>query len=387
MPGWRLHSLYEPLISYPPDGVRIQDDGLGIRESITGSVLRSLDAHLSGVQTLNGILDSLKPAVYYAWYRTTGLWQEPPQSDMIYSSQHLVFKNIPWVVDLEFASALVGYGRIRPYKRLVERTLASRFCKKIMPWTEAAEKSLRLSLDCREFEHKIETVCLAVPPRQISGREESGKVRLLFVGTGNTFNVLRSFELKGGRELLLAFKQLVQKYDNVELTIRSDVPEEYRDICLRLGIRVLTGLLPYDQLAREFAQADIFVFPGHQTPGAVILDAMSFELPVVATDVWGTREMVADGETGLLTKASANAEYYDKDFIPQWGEPTFFRSIAKIDHAMVEDVVEKLSVLIEDSNLRKRMGQNGRRETETGKFSISQRNRKLVRIFAESLNS
>jgi glycosyltransferase involved in cell wall biosynthesis len=385
MPGWKLHSLYDPLIDFPPEGVVIQEDRRHNQMAAGGGVLRSVDARLSGIQPLNEVLDSVKPAAYYAWYRALKWSRASPRSDLIYSSQHLIFEHIPWVVDLEFASALTGYGKIRSYKRLLEKVLSSRFCKKIIPWTKAGEKSLRLSLDCRTFDDKIETVHLAVPSREFSKNGGNGKVRLLFVGTGNNFNVLRSFEMKGGRELLLAFRQLVRKYDNLELTVRSEVPESYRDTCSRLGIRVISGILPQANLFREFAHADIFVFPGHQTPGAVILDAMSFELPVVATDVWGTREMVTDGETGLLTSASAKGNYVDKNFIPQWGEPTFLRSIADVDHAMVDDIVKKLSLLIEDSDLRKRMGRNGRKETETGEFSIPHRNEKLGRIFSESL--
>ncbi|GAB3684707.1 glycosyltransferase [Salinarchaeum chitinilyticum] len=50
-----------------------------------------------------------------------------------------------------------------------------------------------------------------------------------------------------------------------------------------------------------YDRLDAFVLPSHNegVPGAV-REALSMELPVVATDVGGTREVVRDGETGLL---------------------------------------------------------------------------------------
>src|SRR5207245_2655568 len=115
----------------------------------------------------------------------------------------------------------------------------------------------------------------------------------------------------------------------------------------------------------------------HQTPGSVILDAMSYELPVVATDVWAMNEMVSDGKTGFLTRPSKYAKYYGDDFIPRWGDPGFQKLIERIDGDMVDDIVSKVSYLIEEPGERRKMGKTGRNEVERGKFSIGTRNLKL----------
>jgi len=52
---------------------------------------------------------------------------------------------------------------------------------------------------------------------------------------------------------------------------------------------------------------------------------------------------------------------------------------------VINQLVEKISLLIEDSSLRKRMGRYGRRLVEKGKFSIKERNKKLLKIYQESL--
>ena len=47
-------------------------------------------------------------------------------------------------------------------------------------------------------------------------------------------------------------------------------------------------------------------------------------------------------------------------------------------------MVEKVSLLIEDRELRRNMGRAGRWEIEEGKFCLEKRNKKLKRIFDEA---
>jgi glycosyltransferase involved in cell wall biosynthesis len=153
------------------------------------------------------------------------------------------------------------------------------------------------------------------------------------------------------------------------------------------GVRLIDNLITPEELSTEFKSADVFVFPGHSTPGMVILEAMSYELPVVATDVWANRELVDDGRTGFLIKGSSKVRYFDENFIPLWGEPRFMRAIRRTDLGMIEELVEKTSILIEDEKLRRRMGKAGRLEIEKGKFSIITRNEKIKKIFDEAIES
>ena len=55
------------------------------------------------------------------------------------------------------------------------------------------------------------------------------------------------------------------------------------------------------KLARLFRRADIFVLPSvNEGFPIVLMEAMSFGLPIVATTVAGIPELVKDGETGIL---------------------------------------------------------------------------------------
>ena len=62
----------------------------------------------------------------------------------------------------------------------------------------------------------------------------------------------------------------------------------------------------------------------------------------------------------------------------------FLKAIKEIDFEVAERLSKKISILIEDNELRRKMGRNARREIETGKFSIKKRNEKLKKIFDEA---
>jgi teichuronic acid biosynthesis glycosyltransferase TuaC len=71
---------------------------------------------------------------------------------------------------------------------------------------------------------------------------------------------------------------------------------------LRLGDRVrFLGALPQPELRRHYAQADAMVLASSREGWAnVLLEAMACGTPVVASRVWGTPEVVAAPDAGLL---------------------------------------------------------------------------------------
>ncbi|MCJ7791417.1 MAG: glycosyltransferase family 4 protein [Dehalococcoidia bacterium] len=69
-----------------------------------------------------------------------------------------------------------------------------------------------------------------------------------------------------------------------------------------LGKQVrLVGMLEGEELIKSYVDADIFVLPSdHEPYGIVVQEAMSFGLPVVASNVDGIPEQVNDGVEGFL---------------------------------------------------------------------------------------
>jgi glycosyltransferase involved in cell wall biosynthesis len=64
---------------------------------------------------------------------------------------------------------------------------------------------------------------------------------------------------------------------------------------------IFHGLMDPKNLSGFYSEADIFVLPPFYEPlGIVFAEAMSFGLPIIATNVGGIPELVADGENGLL---------------------------------------------------------------------------------------
>ena len=121
---------------------------------------------------------------------------------------------------------------------------------------------------------------------------------------------------KGTMLLLEAFEKLVASQEGLQLRIvgdgpRRDVLEKYmRDRGLSERV-VFTGPLAHGLMAKELADAAIFVFPSlRDTSGTIVLEAMSTCLPVVCFDHQGARIMVGE-EGGLTVEASSRTAAVD----------------------------------------------------------------------------
>lgn len=314
----------------------------------------------------------------------------PPNTDLIYSTERLMYKKFPWIVDCEHVTSFFGYdiSHFERDKKYVESALSSKYCKKIIPWSPAGKRTLIENLNVKDFEHKIETVRITSTIKDFTKEEYiiGDNINLLFIGSANPINI-KGVYTKGLREVLKIFKKILCIYDNVYLTIRAWVPKELKLKYNNLkNLKIIEDTLPEEDLGELFKKTDIFLSPSHATLGSAVLDAMSYELPVVALRVWGTPDQVADGKTGFLIEKPDHIPYYVRNFIPNWGTPDFNEAIKIIDEKVIDDFVEKVCVLIENHEMRRKMGKNGREEIEFGKFSINERNKKLKNIYDKIIN-
>lgn len=377
-----MHSLYNTLLFSPPTGYRFITTASSW-DTVSNSVSRQ--NMLYSLQ-MNILAKFFPPNLIKAYFEK--FKQIPSESVLTYSAGHLVFRKEPWVVDLEFVTQLTGYKyyHLKRFRSIIERTLTSDYCKKIICWTEAGKKTVLLNLNCEKFEHKVEVVPLAIQRKSFTKKYDNKIIKLLFVGSAN---IPGEFEYKGGKEALEVFSILQKKYPNIQLVIRSDIPQELhrRYMSKMKNVTIINGIIPWAQLEHEFETADIFFYPTHSTPGLALLDALSYELPVVTTDIWANTEVVIDGKTGFSVKKSARIPYYSGNFIPNWSHyPTSkFMSLIKgaVDPVVIQELVEKTSILIEDADLRKKMGQAGRKLADG--FSIENRNSKLKKVLDEAL--
>ena len=115
---------------------------------------------------------------------------------------------------------------------------------------------------------------------------------------------VRLEEQKGIAYLIQAAGELVESFSNLKLLIIGDgeLRSEMEDLAVQLGIENKVIFTGFRTDIPELLQIiDIYVLPslfeGHPL---VLLEAMAASKPIVATDIPGNRETVADGKTGLL---------------------------------------------------------------------------------------
>lgn len=142
-------------------------------------------------------------------------------------------------------------------------------------------------VDCRAFS--------AAPPKE----RKDGELRLLFVG--------RLLGDKGVRELAEAMRLLKSRYPQLSLTLvgelgaadRTAIAHEEVDGWVRDGLLTHAGRT--DDVRPFLRAADAVILPSYREgmPRA-LLEAAAMSRPLLAADVPGCREIVRDGENGLL---------------------------------------------------------------------------------------
>lgn len=116
--------------------------------------------------------------------------------------------------------------------------------------------------------------------------------------------VSRLIERKGLDTLIEAVAEIPDTA--VKLDIAGEGPSHARLERLArergIGDRVrFHGFVQHEDLAELYARADIFVLPSRaESCSMALLEAMGAGLPVVATRVGGTPELIGDGKNGLL---------------------------------------------------------------------------------------
>jgi len=165
-------------------------------------------------------------------------------------------------------------------------------------------------------------VNLEVFPERAKSLQKTGFPVILFIGS--------EFKRKGGEVLLRAFSIAQKRVPSARLKLltRDVVP---RDLPLEN-----VDLVPYvwdrEQVYRLYEEADIFVLPSREeTWGDVLLEAAAYGVPSIGVSGGVMNEIIKDGETGCLTQ---------------------------LDN--VEALASTMILLLENKELRLRLGENAR---------------------------
>jgi colanic acid/amylovoran biosynthesis glycosyltransferase len=115
---------------------------------------------------------------------------------------------------------------------------------------------------------------------------------------------------KGISFLIHALKGLVDKGYALELRLAGNGPsrEQLETLANELGVAgnvKFLGFLNEDEIISELEAADLFVLPSFIEGLPVsAMEAMAIGVPVIATNIAGTSELVEDGRTGVLVRPS-----------------------------------------------------------------------------------
>lgn len=168
-------------------------------------------------------------------------------------------------------------------------------------------------------------------------------------------------ERKGCEYVVKAFNKLSTKYKNIRLTIAGGgiLYFQIKNLIEELGITQsvrMTNALQHSEMLNEIASCDIFILPSwDEAFGVVYLEAMNFKKPIIGTKGEGISDVVIDGENGLLVRPRN-----------------------------IDDIIEKLTLLIDDENLRKKIGENGFKAVD--EMSWKNNARKQIEIYNKILN-
>jgi glycosyltransferase involved in cell wall biosynthesis len=164
---------------------------------------------------------------------------------------------------------------------------------------------------------------------------------------------------KGTADLLhaLASPRLRGMRWNAVIAGNGDV-DSFRNQAAALGIAdrvAFPGWVGPEEAQSLLASASVFVLPSYNEGLPVaVLEAMAAGVPVVTTRVGAIPDLGIDGEAGFT-----------------------------VDPGSIEDLTDRLAVLVDDPVLRGRFGSNGRRRVES-EFTIESTARRLAALYREA---
>lgn len=185
-------------------------------------------------------------------------------------------------------------------------------------------------------------------------KRDNQKIRFLFVG--------RLEEQKGVKYLIQAAKILMNSTKNLQIILVGDGSQRERleRLTKKGGLEecvIFLGSVDEDELIELYSTSDIFIIPSiWEGLPLTILEAWAARLPVVTTNVGGIPEVCANEENALIVPA-------------------------KDSKALANGMLK----LIEDKNLRNKLGENGRKLVEE-KYSWARVGIDVQRVYEDQTN-
>lgn len=239
------------------------------------------------------------------------------QGDLIFTYGCMLFTNKPYCICIENGLSLFNYDPViakNPIARLLFSImiLDSRL-KHLIFISQSAKESFFSSINVPEYIHKAarskSSVCYPITGRQdqrLIHRGKSGIINFIFSG---------SFYMKGGVEIMKTVIRLNAKYaSKFTMTIVTQInlikPSDMKLISSIPNIKLLNATLSTDQMNDLYMRSDVFVYPTYRDSfGLVMLEALSWGLPIICNNHFATSEMVRNNITGFVNQNHPLKDY------------------------------------------------------------------------------
>lgn len=289
--------------------------------------------------------------------------------------------NKPYLIEMDNPYVICYYNLFwfKLLKPFLKHLLKTKKVKHIICISDACRKSIESEFGS-ELSYKIKVIYPYIPKQMNLPTNKGNKtVEFLFVST--------QFLLKGGREVVYAFQAVAKKGYNFHLTMVTNLDEEQQKIYRSSNITFVQANLEKELLQKKFfSKADVFILPSYQDSfGMVYLEALSFGLPIIATRIFATPEMVYENENGFLIDPPV--QFYLKNFQlnPKYINNSIVDEIKSV--GLYEETVHQLEnhiIKMMDDTLRHHMSIRSL-EIFNEKFSPEIRNKCFLDLFMEKI--
>jgi glycosyltransferase involved in cell wall biosynthesis len=301
--------------------------------------------------------------------------------DIIYCvNGMLYYGNKPWVVDFENPTAFLGFNFLafKRYKNKIKNVLLKSNCKAIMAYSKTSKESFLNCFGKKDFEEKVHVVnnCIELPIKIKKIKHSS--FNILFTGS---INIEDNFYARGGREVVNSFLKLSTKHKDIKLIIRCKLPQ--REIIKLKGknVEIYEEHLSNEEFEKLFFKSDIYILPAYIGYALSNLEAMSYGLPVITSDLLENGEFVEEGINGYkITPPKIN--YYFPG-IPEYYNNAKFKFIYNKEY--VNRIIDKIEYLYKNKEVIRKIRKNNLRKAKN--YSIQEKNKKLEEIYKECLKN
>ncbi len=208
------------------------------------------------------------------------------------------------------------------------------------------------------WEKSIKEYCdseIVVIPNSIN----VNKINLYNKNSNNILFIGRLEKDKGIYDLINAFKKVVSNIENINLILAGDgEKEKVNNILEKYGLTknvVLKGWVNKDEIDRLLGEASLFLLPSYDEGMPIsILEAMSFGVPIISTNVGSIPEVITD-ENGIL-----------------------------INPGDVDKLSDSIEFLFKDENLRNKISNNNYKKI-IEEYNTEINNNKLLNLYKEIL--